>query len=1409
MNLQKDTISKLLSVTFFCLYSAVAAQDQQIAFRHLSTVDGLSNFTVLSIAQDRQGFMWFGTMDGLNRFDGKQIRTYRLDKNDPYSLGNNLVHSLLCTSDSGLWVGTGQGLYYYDYHHDNFHFIPVSDEKGESIEDPEIKTIVHDFKYIWLGTSQGLFRYNLKSEQFDPYLKEGIKNIVTETVEAIHKADNGDIWIGGKQGLLLYRHGDLVRIKNDKNSKYNHKTNVISINSDETGRIWFGTLDQDAGLIIYDPVKGKFTDLNTRDGFIPHNKVNCLYRFDDDRIWAGTTWGLSVIDRNNFSSQHLFYERQNPGSISHNSIRDIYQGKDGIIWIGTYSGGVNYFDTRSQLIRHNTNLYRNQYSLSFNIVSSIFEDGNKDLWIGTEYGGLNVLSRSNKTYRVLRRTNDPNSLKSDNVKSTIEDNRGRKFIATQFGLSIYDPASQTFFNIDDTPGPRGSLNFYGVLDLCKDNSDNIWIGTHKWIGISKIPGPGYLLMYDTGKDSIIHYYPESETLAIIDGGINTLAYDPDRDIIWSGGDNGLTGFDNKTKKYLTDDALYKSTETIEGTVINDLFLDDNDLLWIATFGQGLFIMDVDSFQLRKISGDEGLTESSFYAITGDNDGNIWTSVSAYLLKINTPGNIRDTVDHIERYGIQEGFPPQQFFRSAACKGSDGTLYFGGDDGYIAFKPEEVENIVFHPSVAILDILVNGQSLELKSDRESQYLNVASLKSLPLTYEQSSFAVRFIAPNFINPDNTWYQYQLSGIHESWQDLGNSNTINFTELKAGSYQLKIRASSDPESFSDQYTSILLEVAPPYWGTPLAYFIYIILLLSLLYAFFVISRKWERLNQNLKFEHLQRAQEKEFNQKRIKFFTDISHELRTPLTLILAPLERIIKSNFGNLKIRNQLMLMLRNGERMLQLINQLLDLRKLETGHMQLQVAQGNIAQFIKETSLSFRELAHDRNIEFEVICKKKTVNLWFDRDKFEIILFNLLSNAIKYTPEHGKISVCIGTVDTNPDMDGDTRKTKKSVFIGIENTGHGIPGDQIDHIFDRFYSGTDGRTDSHSSGVGLEIVKNMIDLHKGSISVESAYDQNGIHGFTRFTITLKSGKKHFARDEILRNYKSSEDISNYGKPIALTSTDVANAGLSVNLEVVDDPDKASVLIIEDNEEVRALVVDLFRDQYNTIEAANGRDGLSMAREKIPDLIISDIMMPAMDGIELCRKVKSDVNTSHIPVILLTARTAVTFKYEGLETGADDYIVKPFDVEDLRLRSQNLIKQRKLLKERFGQTGSVIPAEISLTSVDEKLIQKTLDYISENIGSSDLTVDKIAREIGMSRTNFYRKIKALTNLSAAEFLRKIRMDHAAQLLRTNKIRVSEVRFMVGISDADYFRDCFKKQFGVTPKAYMENQKNPPAH
>lgn len=1382
----------------FCSQLVGYAQHHNITFKHLSTTDGLSNFTVLSIAQDHQGFMWFGTMDGLNRYDGKDIKIYREDPDDPNSLGNNYIYDLQVTSDSGIWVGTNGGLYYYDYKYDSFKAIPLINRNGDKRNGISIRSFYHDGDLLWIGTAQGLFHYDLVHEKFIyPDELGGNSQRPNEVIYSIKKSKEGTIWIGHNNGLTKFRdkvYSDISYTTNETQIKGSQAFAVISIEIDSFDRLWLGTADLQSGLIVYDPRSGKKVALSKQDDHLPHNRVNCLSRFNDEIIWAGTTWGLALINERTFESKHYFYENQNPASLSQNSIKEIFMSNDELIWLGTYSGGVNYFDKRTQLINHVTDRYNDDRSLNFNIVSSIFQDRNENLWIGTEYGGINIFNSVKQRFSVIRDEGSKISLISDNIKCIVEDHKGRLFIATQFGLSIYNPANASFFNINRNIGPRGRLNANIVHNLCIDHQNNIWIGT--------TGGANHFKMYNIQKDSVIHYFPEDRNFPTLNSIlVNSMVFDPESKIVWAGGNNGLGGIHAVSKKHVSSEAFRPAAETLQATIINDLYLDENGLLWIATFGRGLFILNPHTFELRKIGKNEGLNESSFYAIQGDDDGNIWVSVSAYLLKIKPLEHIRGKIASIEKFGLQEGFPPQQYLRNSACKGNDGTLYFGGDDGYVSFNPREVENIVFNPEVSFLGIDVNGEELKLSSGADGHYLNVGSLSTLSLKYYESSFAVRFIAPNYISPENTWYQYQFSDLGDSWQDIGNANSINFTKLKAGNYTLKLRASSDPENWGSGFSQMKIEIDPPYWSTSWAYAMYIIIISVMLYVFFLISRKWERMEHNLKLEHFEREKEQDFHERRIRFFTDISHELRTPLTLILAPIERLIKSNLGNVKIKNQLMLMLRNGERMLQLVNQLLDLRKLETGHMQLKIAKGDITHFIREVLLSFREMAESRDIDFKFKSDKEKVNVWFDRDKFEIILFNLLSNALKFTPESGKITI---DVHEHVNSKKETNLQENLIAIEISNTGRGIPDDQIDHVFERFYTGDKGNSNkNHGSGVGLEIVKKLIDLHHGIIEVQSTYDEKGEIGVTNFKILLKKGSAHFDDKLLLSEYTSSEDIRGYKTAIADESIN-SSAASTTRIDGEGIEHEHTILIVEDNLEVRKLIVDIFQREYNVMEGENGKQGLELAHEKIPDLIITDVMMPEIDGIELCRRLKNNIVTSHIPVIILTARTAVTFKYEGLETGADDYIIKPFNVEDLKVRSKNLIRQRQLLKERFTTDSSFLPSDITITSVDDKLMLKVKEFIIENIGTEHLKVEKIAEEVGMSRANFYRKIKALTNMSAADFLKKIKMDHAAQLLKTNKFRVSEVQSIIGISDPDYFRKCFKAQFGMTPRDYIETNK-----
>ncbi len=1377
--LAKIAIGYLLLIIFS---DDLQAQQREISFKHLSTNEGLSNFTVLAISQDSYGFMWFGTQDGLNRYDGETIVTYRNIPGDSSSLGDNHVWALACQGDTGIWVGTQRGLFFYDYSSESFGELNLHAFNGVDHINVRSFTLTQDWLYI--GGGPGLLRYNLKKKEFVPF-REGSEDPYARlgTILDIFRDKNEIIWLASdSRGLVKLENNEFTTINLDLKGNDQYRISGRSVTVDTLGRVWLGTENFETGIVIYDTRKQVSDFLSTQNSILPQNQVRTLKRIGGN-IWVGTREGLAIIDETQLVGEVIVNNKYDPYSLSNNSVRPIFQDQDGNVWVGTYSGGINFFNANSQRITHFTDKGLKGSSLSYNIISCIYQDLNGELWFGTENRGISIYNPRTAKYRYLVRQDGSGSLTHNNIKAIMEGEPGEFFIATNYGLSIYNEKLESFFNFYEGVTSRGFINNRTVHDLQKDHQGNVWLGVNGGQN-------SHFQVYDIKLDSIIHYYiPEHLEDKINAVLVNSLCFDDEKFNIWAGGDNGLSAFNIPDREYLTDSAFFVLKNHFSNTRVSDLTIDGNGLMWIATLGYGLYVVDLESFQFKPLDIGEKLKEKSFYSLISDGDGNIWAAYNSGILKIS---NVKPHLNNpviIESFDKQDGFPAQQYFRNAVFKDREGKLYFGGDNGVVSFKPEELSNNVSYPEVTITDILSAGEKIRIKHDQAHKYQNPATIRDLILDHDQSNFSIHFFAPNYVNPKDTWYQYRLEGVHTQWQDLNKINAIFFNALNPGEYDLQIRASTEAGSFSEAYKSLRIKIKPPFWNTTWAYSFYTVSILGLLYLFFHITRKWERLSQNLRLEHLEREKEHEFHQHRIKFFTDISHELRTPLTLILAPLEKIATSSFGNARIQNQLILMLRNGERMLQLINQLLDLRKIETGHMKLQAAKGDIVHFVSEVCLAFKELARNRNISLDLSHSKEKQNVYFDRDKFEIILFNLLSNAIKYTPDNGRVEIEIF----------EDEKFHRLVKIRISNTGLGIPAAEIENIFDRFYSiERKSNSSQFSSGVGLEIVKKMIDLHKAEISVNSEFNEDGINGSTSFIITLPKGKSHLTEAEIIKDFKSSESIASYKH----SNSKVSNT--EEHLPAFSDK-KQTILVVEDNPEVRKLIVDIFISEYNVLEAENGEKGIIKAKTKIPDLIISDIMMPVKDGIELCMNIKTDVKTSHIPVVLLTARTAVTFKYEGLETGADDFIMKPFNVEDLRLRVKNILKQRALLKEHYSRASSLIPEEITLNSVDEKLIKRTIDFINENMTESGLTIEKIAEEVGLSRVHFYRKIKAITGLSASDFLRKLRMERAAELLKTNKFNVSEVRNLVGISDADYFRNCFKKYYNTTPREFQDRYSN----
>lgn len=675
--------------------------------------------------------------------------------------------------------------------------------------------------------------------------------------------------------------------------------------------------------------------------------------------------------------------------------------------------------------------------------------------------------------------------------------------------------------------------------------------------------------------------------------------------------------------------------------------------------------------------------------------------------------------------------------------------------------------------------------------------------LVLNYEQSDFSISFTGINFINPDKNNYRYMVLGMNDTWVEMGNENSINFTYFPIGTYEIRVQVSVNPDKWDTDYRSLMITVLPPWWKTWWAFLIYAFALAAMLALFFVLSQRLAKLKNQLSMQHFQREKEKELHQLKLKFYTDVSHELRTPLTLILAPLENLISKSEITNRVRNQLTQIQRSGFRLMQLVNQILDLRKLETGHERLLIAEGNVIRFFSEISLAFKEVATAKNIGFEFAPHKEEQSFWYDRDKLEIIVNNLLSNAFKFTPEGGKVLLKLNEVMGQDIKEQFTGLNKKNDYlqICIVDNGEGINSEEIQNIYRRFYSNKKKmNANTPNAGVGLELTRRMVDLHKGGISVSSTNTEKGRRE-TVFSVYLSVNKNVYSAEDLDLEFKDSEDASLYTTEFLQRETVIAiqEEEGQENKKNTSDEEFERLLIVEDNTEVRLFIKELFADNYEISEAENGKSGLQKAIETNPQLIISDVMMPIMDGIELCKKVKTDARTSHIPVVLLTARTALTFKYEGLETGADDYITKPFSARYLKLRVKNLIDQRKNIQEHFKREAICDPGSITLTSVDEKILKKAVDYIVENIANPKLSVTRISEHVGLSRVHFYRKIKALSNQTAVEFIRNVRLKRAATLLSQNKLSVKEVRNMVGFEDADYFRECFKEQFGVTPSEY----------
>lgn len=1382
--LSTGKISYILYFLFAFFKTETSCAQNHLNFKHLTINEGLSQNTVFAIMQDKTGFIWIGTEDGLNKYDGYEFTIYKHRNNDANSLSDNQVNALLEDPKGNIWVGTSSGLNLFNKQQLGFTKISTGPDKENSLDDFITSFLYDSYGNLWIGTYGGLKRYDYQQKRVLNYsLPPNIQNkISSNRVQTIFEDHQKKLWvsIGKDIKCIDLKSKKVIPLPEALEQIASLKqANVRTITQGKNGLIWFGT--EHSGLFNYNPKTHKseqFQHEANNANSLPTNIVRTLLAYSDTKLWIGTRDGLSILDlstRKFINYQNNVFDNK---TISHNSVRAIIKDRAGNIWIGTYAGGINFSSLGAGNFSYiGEKSSSNPVGLSHKVVSSILYD-HGHLWVGTEGGGLNYIDRDkniSKSYVI-------NSRQQNIVKSLVEDENHNLWIGTYDGLSYFNTRTETLKSFEIAGNNDNKPENKQVYSLLLDDG-GLWIGTD-----------GRGLKFINHNSAITTYTHDTKNPKSISSNVVLSLLRKDDRHIYVGTDHGLNIYNKLTHNFISylhtdDDSL-----GLQQNTVLYLFKDSKNRLWIGTEGGGVNYFDEKNQKFYAITETQGLLNSVVHGIREDQTGALWLSTNKGLSKIifkqfKVPFSKNDLT--IMNYTVEDGLQSNQFTSGAAEKGDHGELFFGGINGLTAFFPDKIIYNTFKPKVVITDFLIKNHPVEINAENSPLKKTISETDTIVLTYDQAFITFKFAALNYVNPEKNQYAYKLSGFYDDdWHQVGNQRTATYTNLDAGKYTFEVKAANNDGLWTDNIRTIHIKVLPPWWKTWWAYTFYFLMIGSILYFINYYTIKTNKLKHDLALQNLSHEKEQELAQRKLSFFTNISHEIKTPLTLILAPIDKLISLNEGNNKTLNHLKLIQRNGERLIRLINQLLDFRKFESGSMKLQAAEGNIIRFTKEVMMAFEAYANQKNIQLKLITTEKSIRVWFDRDKMEKVLYNLLSNALKFTDEGGIINISV-TADA----------AKNTVIIGVEDNGIGIPASRLKSIFDKFNHFDEKGINAQGTGIGLAFSKGLVELHSGSLTVESEVAFEKKSGRTCFKVELPLGKEHLSEDELIANYKDSENIDRYIEKELPESSKSAIDKRKQHVLKAAEKEKLILLIVEDNPDVLQFVAAHFED-FEVHTAANGQIGFEKALEIIPDIIISDVMMPEMDGVTLCSKLKTDTQTSHIPIILLTARSPIIYNIEGLEKGADDYITKPFNLAILEARVWNLLDNRQKLRERYSKEITLQPKNVAITSPDEKFLEKVMRCIEQHIDEPEFSVEELGKEIGMSRVTLYRKIKALTNQTAVEFIRSTRLKRAAQLLETKSLNVNEVAYMVGFLDIDYFRRCFKDEFGHTPKEFANN-------
>lgn len=1357
-------LSFILSCIFFIISFDVKAQ----LGKFYSTDKELSNSLINTIYQDKKGFIWIATEDGLNKFDGNKFNIYKHVADDSTSIVTNYVRCLLEDSKGRFWVTCVNAVQLYDRNTDSFRTVPFRLKKG--VVSPHITAIIErENKEIWISTlGQGIMR--LQNNEFVP-VNQLNSMIGSYFINTIYKDREEKIWISTEnKGLFLYSPNEntLKRFTSPKNLTSDA---ISSFCEDRTGQLFIGTIN--GGLmtvnkasLIFTPVlyKGK-NDLN----------IKTLMADSKNNLYIGTEGdGMKRYDR---ESNQIIDCPVDIGifDLSLSKVHSILEDKDENLWLGIFQKGLLFTPCKQNKFNYIGYKAYNKNSIGSNCVMAICRDEKGTIWVGTDNDGLYAIDDAGNQLTHSKDTGNTN-LAPSNIMCLLEDSQNQLWAGSYFsGLAIIDRSTGRSKVVKELSDRAKKGRNEKIFCLLEDGEKNIWVGTY---------GSGIYKMSLTQK-ILKHYHSDKtesddwHTNQLCNDWVNCMIQD-NKGLLWIGTSNGLGCLDPKKETFIN---FLSTNNLLPRLFVHALVQDKNDLIWIGT-SEGLYCFNKKDEKLTSYTIKDGLPSNVICGIVEDEKGNLWISTHQGISKL-----LPHTHTFINYYA-SDGLQGNEFTRGAYYKDQHGKVYFGGISGITSFYPNEITEQKKKIKVEITDFMLGNHSVK-KGDKSGSRMITDTLvmdaTQFTLAYNYGSFSLEFSTLEYFSPEKIIYQYKIEGIDKEWMNTNAGvNRVTYTSLSPGKYTFMVRAKAN-ESVSD-IRKVLIIITPPWYQMGWATLIWLLLACALLYTLIMYFMSRIRRKQEL----TERIHQEEINEAKLQFFTNISHEIRTPMTLIISPLEKLIAK--GDREMQSTYLMIYRNAQRILRLINQLMDIRKLDKGQMHLKFRETDMVGFINNLMQTFEYQSKQKNITFSFEHKMQELKVWIDLNNFDKIVLNVLSNAFKYTPEYGEINI---RLTTGEDEEADF-PLKQYVEITISDTGIGIDKEKIEQVFERFYQINNDLTKSNfGTGIGLHLSRSLIELHHGIIRAENREECTG----TRFIIRIPLGNSHLKTDEL----ESGNDHAT--STASLTKKELINAFPEQKEERKSFKKRTKnqyrIVVVEDDDEIRHYISNELENDFHISECINGKEALDFILKKKPDLIISDIMMPEMDGMTLCKKVKQNININHIPVVLLTAKSQTEDRIEGLETGADAYLIKPFNMELLRTTLFNLIGNRKRLKsqqanEQFMEKKMV---KTERKSNDEILLDKIVKIVNERISDPELNVEMLAASIGLSRVHMHRKMKEMTNQSTKDFIKNIRLKQAANLLIENNLTVSEVAYATGFSTISHFSNSFKDFYGVSPTEYKE--------